>query len=583
MDQPYSIFKFPERLDSWRKVLPYALLLSVSFALYGITAYFQFVWDDVVYVTRNFRIQGLSWPHIKSIWTGTYLGHYAPLHHTFLAILHHFSGMDPFGYHVGQLLVHAACVCLLYFVLQKIESPGIALLACLLFVVHPANIETVAWISETKSTLAFFFFLLSFWTYLRWRESERWTVLILCGIFYILSMLSKINTVVAPAIFLLYEYREGMAFHWKRITGLISLFLISGFFVVVHLASFHGSQNAMESSYYGGLGVHIQNLPFLLFFYLRMTVYPHPLSAWHMFRIYDTFTWEVAAAWIVLVGVAWILYHSNRYIQFWALWFLVFLAPVLQIIPFPIWVADRYLYIPAIGLFVLGSRLFFWVAEGLLRRWERWSWDLAMIVILLAYAWHTQSHLPVWRDQLSFWESTAQTCPTSPYCHFNLGLALLQSGHTEPGVKELIRAIEIRPDPWYLVYLGDAYTLNLRDYRQALIAYNMALAQTGGNMEAEVYAKLARAYILAGRFDEADRAIQVGLRKNAAEPALWVVNGFLKWDQGNREEARKSLEKAVTISGQTSNAAGLIYRYWGSTAEMGPLLSDLRSHEAGEH
>src|SRR5450759_4427247 len=147
MENRYSILAFSERLDSWRKLLPCALLLSVTFALYATTLYYEFVWDDDVYIFQNFRAQGLSSVHIRAIWTGTYLGHYAPIHHMFLAFLHHFSGMEPFGYHLGQLLVHAVCVCLLYFILMKIESARVAFLAGLLFVIHPSNIATVASIS----------------------------------------------------------------------------------------------------------------------------------------------------------------------------------------------------------------------------------------------------------------------------------------------------------------------------------------------------------------------------------------------------------------------------------------------------
>lgn len=580
MDRQISFFCFPEKLDSWRKLLPFALLLSVTFALYATTLYFRFVWDDEFYVLQNFRAQGLSYRHLRAVWTSTYLGHYAPIQHTFLAILHHFSGMEPFGYHLGQLLVHAACVCVLFFLLKKIESPRVALLSCLLFVVHPANIETVAWISETKSTLAFFFFLLSFWAFLRWRENERGRSLALCAAFLILSVLAKINTVVAPAIFLLYDYWQGFSFRWKRLAGLAFLFLISAVLVGVHLKSFHGSETVLESTYYGGLGVHIMNLPFLLLFYIRMVIVPYPLSAWHMFRIYDRFTWVVSAAWLGLLGTLWLLYRSNRRIQFWGLWFLVFLAPVLQIIPFPIWVAERYLYIPAIGMFVLGSRAFFGIWDRLAGGWKRMAWELAIALLLIAYSWEIHAHLPIWRNDQVLWEATAATCPTSAYCHSNFGLALLQVGQTERGVKELIRSVEIRPAPRYLIPLGDAYTLSLADYRQALIAYNMALQEGGRSMGAEFYAKLARAFIKSGNLEQAQRAVDAGAQVDPSDPTLLVINGFLQWKLGKFPLALNSLRKSLAVTGQTSNPSGFFYHYWGDPAEVGRLISDLRPNNS---
>ena len=580
MNHSRSLLGFPERIEPWQRFLPYALLLSVTFALYATTLYFHFAWDDFAYIERNYRIQGFSLPRLWAIWTTIYLGHYAPIHHTFLAALHSFSGLQPMGYHLGQLLFHASCVCLLYFILKKLEAPRVALLASLLFAVHPANVETVAWISETKSTLAFLFFLLSFWFFIRLRDRERWPDGVWCTLFFLLSLLAKINTIVAPAIFLLYDYKRGFSFREGRLWSLGWFFLISAVFVAIHLASFYGSRDIPEgTAYYGGLGVHLQNIPRLVLYYIGMVIFPHPLSAWQMFRIYEEFNWAIGVGWIALLAIAWLLSRSNRHTHFWGLWFLIFLLPVLQIFPFGIWVADRYLYIPAIGVFVLVSRLFFLVGDRFARLWQRLGWEFAMIAVLLAFAWHAQNYLPVWRNNVVLWETTIKSCMSSAYCHNNLGLALLQQGQTERGVKELIRAVEIRPAPRYLVHLGDAYTLSLRDYRQAIIAYSMALEGEGANLQAGYYAKLARAHILAGNLEEASRAIRAGRNIDANDPALLVVDGFLQWKQGNLAGSRETLQRALTITGQTSNSAAFLSSYWGNAAEVGRLLSELRSSQ----
>jgi len=578
MDHKYSLLWFPEKL----RLLPYAFLLSVVFALYGTTLYFNFEWDDHLYVEQNAWIRELSLPHFRAIWSSAYLGHYAPVDHTFLAILYHFYGLDPFGYHLAQVLLHAACLCLLYLVLEKLESPRIAFLAGLLFAVHPTNIETVAWVSEIKSTLAFLFFLLSFLAFLRLRSSEQWWYAIPCTVFLILSVLAKINTVVAPAIFLLYDYRQGIRFKWARIWSLACFFSITVIFAFIHLLSFFWSKGTLAKStlggsYYGGPWVHLANLPFMLFFYIRMVVFPYPLTAWHMFQVYDHFNWIVGVGWIVLLGMGWFLYRSDRDTQFWGLWFIVFLAPVLQVIPNLTWVAERYLYIPAIGAFVLLSRLFFLVWDRLQRVWLRWSWEFAMALALLIFSWRTENHLPVFRDDLTLWEATAITCPTSAMCHSGLGEAFLQDNQVERGVKELIRAVEIRPTYEYLFPLGDAYAFNLGDYRQAIIAYNMAL-QGGGpsSLREELYAKLARSYLLTGQLEEAGRAIQEGIKSNPNNPFLLVDGIFLEWKRGNWQEARISLHRVLPLADQ-SGIIRYIYSYWANAAEVSRLLSDLRA------
>src|SRR5262249_52369765 len=125
----------------------------------------------------------------------------------------------------------------LYFVLSELESQPVALLSSLLFAVYPPNVETVAWVSEIKSTLAFLFFLWSFHFYIRGRNREGWINGLVSAAFLMLSLLSKINTVVAPLIFLLYDYRKNAVPKGRQAAELAGLFLIAVVFASIHLAS----------------------------------------------------------------------------------------------------------------------------------------------------------------------------------------------------------------------------------------------------------------------------------------------------------------------------------------------------------
>ena len=573
---------FSERLHSWQRLLPYALLLSITVALYGPALYYGFVWDDAYYIETNYRIQGLTPVQMKAVWTGTYLGHYAPIHHTFLALLYQLADAEPFGYHLTQLLLHAACVCLLYLILAKIESARIALLASLLFAVHPTNVETVAWVSETKSTLAFLFFLLSFLAFLRLRERGGWGYGVLCAVLLVLSLLAKINTVVAPAIFLLWDYRQRRPFDKHTIASLACYFLMATLLTVVHLSSFVGSPWIDRSAYYGGLGVHLMNLPLLLFFYIQMTLVPHPLSAWYDFPVTLDFTATLAALWVALLAIAGFVLRSNRQIQFWGLWFLVFLAPVLQIVPFGIWVADRYLYIPAVGLFVLASRFYFQVWGRLAPVWPRWGWAAAMCAVLFVFAWRTAIRLPVWKDDVTLWETTIQTCPQTAHCHENLGLALMRAGQVQRGGDHLVHAVRLNPAPLHLLNLGDALALSARNYPEAIRIYRLALespaASTGTfAWVTDGYAGMARAYILQGNLEEAALAVEKGKSLATNNPRLWVVEGFLHWKRGDLAEARRALNISLMITGQTSRFSAFFAYHWGIAADAGKLLADLRA------
>jgi tetratricopeptide (TPR) repeat protein len=436
--------------------------------------------------------------------------------------------------------------------------------------------------------------LLSFLYFIRFRARERSTDGIVSGVFLVLSLLAKINTAVAPAIFLAYDYKQGYTWTRRRAWSLACLFLIAAVFAGLTFSSFRATNTAaswiidstlidqgpphpaLSGGTLGGAHIHFLNAPRVLLFYIRMAIFPYPLSAWHMFRAYGALNWITGAAWIALIGLLWILYRSPRSLQFWQLWTYLFLAPVLHIIPLPIWAADRYLYIPAVGVFVLWSKLFFHILERVAGLGARLALETAMAAVLLALAWQTHSRLPVWRNNLALWETTAKTCATSASCHGNLGVALLGNGSPELAARELALSIQIRPEPYYLAYLGDIYAIRFGDYRRALAAYRMA-QQTGGTLPADFWAKAAKMDYMAGELDQASRAIEIGLKMNADEPGLWLVQGFLQWKQGNREQARRSLQLFLKLEPQSSNSARFINSRWGNAEEVGRLLADLGS------
>jgi tetratricopeptide (TPR) repeat protein len=205
-----------------------------------------------------------------------------------------------------------------------------------------------------------------------------------------------------------------------------------------------------------------------------------------------------------------------------------------------------------------------------------------LAAILITLAWHTQKHVPVWRNDLTLWEATTPTCMESAYCHSGLGQALLSHGQPQRGGDELFRAVQLEPIPLYLMYFADALTISARNYPDAIRFYQAALARAEAPQSfpdlariSELYAKLARVYVLEGDLEEASRAIQAGKNAAADNPQLWVIETFLRWRQGNLEEARKSLGTALLFAGKTSQVKSFIDYYWVDAAETGRLLAEL--------
>jgi tetratricopeptide (TPR) repeat protein len=306
-----------------------------------------------------------------------------------------------------------------------------------------------------------------------------------------------------------------------------------------------------------------------------------------MFLVHGEFNWVIAGAWMGLLLLLWLLYRSDRCTQFWGLWFLVFLMPVLQLVPNPVWVADRYLYVPVVAACVLGSRLIFWIAGRLTAPWQKVGWAVAMSAIAVVFTWHTWNHLPIWRNELALWGATTPGCMQAASCHVSLGQALLANGQPQRGGDELVLAVQLTPAPLYLSYLGDALTLSARNYPEAIVMYRRALdganasgGSVSNSLASDFYAKLARAQIFAGSLDEASRAIEVGKQLDITNPRLWVVEAFLQWKRKNWEGARYSLRTVMEMTGHSSQAANLVGYYWGDAREIGRLLADLHATSA---
>ncbi|MFQ5457487.1 MAG: VanZ family protein, partial [Myxococcota bacterium] len=183
-------------------------LLALLLYLPSLRNGFMPFWDDDDYVLKNASVQALTWPSVKSWLTEPVHGNYAPLVLGSLAIDHALWGLDPAGYHLHNALLHALASGLLVWLLMSLRAPPLAAgVAGALYLVHPVQVESVAWISERKSLLATIFLLLSFIVYAR---ATRPAIasrggLWLSFLLFVAALLSKLSAVVLPGVFFLYD------------------------------------------------------------------------------------------------------------------------------------------------------------------------------------------------------------------------------------------------------------------------------------------------------------------------------------------------------------------------------------------
>jgi hypothetical protein len=450
-------------------LLPYLVLLVVPVLLYFRTMGFEFIpsWDDGDYVIKNPYIRGFTAANLKVIFTEVHTNNYAPIHLLSYMVDYTFWGLDAKGYHLTNFLLHAVNSVVLFVFVKRITGrSGVSFAAALFFSVHPLNVENVAWVSERKTLLTTFFALFSLLYYDKFRRLGGGRFLTIALGLFVCAILSKPLAVILPLIVTAYELFIVQGVGLKRFVPIIFYYLISLVGASISIWA-HVSTKAVEVENLTSeflLGTVYPTMLMVFWKYIALVLFPFNLSGY-----YDT---EVYSSWltlpVVVALIAWIivfviiLWRGNGQVKFWFFWFWIWLFPVSNIIPIAVYYADRYMYMPAVGLFVLlllalekvsGGTLEVTDSHGIVPNRNRAKissrliiWSVVVLVgVYFTYA--SNLRIPVWQDDVIFWEDTVEKSPGLAKTHWNLGYAYEMRGRLTEAEKEYIASIKIYPYP----------------------------------------------------------------------------------------------------------------------------------------
>lgn len=431
--------------DSKPDLLPYIILFLSSAAIYLKTVGFGFIpsWDDAEYVIENIYIRDLTAANLKAIFSAPYLSNYAPLHLLSYSADFIFWGLNPAGYHLTNVILHAVNACLAYYlVLRVTKERTAAIFASILFVVHPINVENVAWVSERKTLLTSLFSFLSFISYLKFRENGRPYQYLACIVLFLAAVLSKPLTVVFPLVLFLYELTYGnLKKGWKYIIPLFVLAAIGAAITV--FAQVGGKSVLQETLTLEVLFGTVYPTMFPIFWkYIGNILLPVNLSGFYdsaLHGVSDPVFMISILGWVLVFILA--LLKGNSHFRFWFLWFWAWLLPVSNIIPLPVYYADRYMYFPALGLFVMAG---LFIARLGKKLGEKPLFAL-MAAIAVFYGVLAFNRADVWRDELAFWKDTAEKSPGQDKARLNLGYAYEMKGMYQEAEREYLAAVNIYP------------------------------------------------------------------------------------------------------------------------------------------
>jgi len=550
-----------------------AALAVVTLAVYGQVISHQFInLDDDVFIRENPMVSGgLTLKGIVWAFTTFCDSNWHPV--TWLS---HMVDCQIFGLNAGEhlfvnALIHVANTVLLFLFLKRVTGASWrSAIVAALFSLHPLHVESVAWAVERKDTLSTFFGLLSLLAYARYAEAPSWKRQALVALWLSLGLMAKSVLVTWPFVLLLLDYWPLRRLEWQPTDGLgrfakawvplirekLPLFcLVAASMVVTYLAqSYAGSQAFVDASFL----LRLSNAIASYAKYLLLTVWPSGLAVNYPLSPGGVPAWQVAAAGVLLLAITAIALREARkrpYLITGWLWFLGTLVPLIGLVQIGAGraMADRYYYIPSIGLFIA---IIFGLAD-LAVAWRVGPVTIAAAsaIVLLILGSLTAMQVNRWRDSVTLFEWTLSVTSNNALIQNQLGDILNRQGKHDEAIAHFTEALRIKPDYYYaLANMGWA----LRQQNKAPEAISFLQRALKVRPNSDTHRQLALVLAGQGKNDDALREFE---KANPNDFESRVRRAEILTRQGKLSEAISQLNEALRLkpdSADVHNNLGLL-------------------------
>ena len=563
------------RSRGWKMAGIGALLTGLVFLVFWQTVRSGFVYDDTLYVTNDRLVQqGLTIHGIIKSLTYEETDYWHPLTWISHMLDYQLYGLWAGGHHLTNALLHAATVVLLFIVLVQMTG---ALWRCAFiaaaWAIHPLRAESVAWIAERKDVLSGLFFVLALGAYVHAVRQPSTSRRLLAAVLFALGLMSKNMLITFPCVLLLLDYWPLLRWNQRAQFGgllkekipLFALSAISG----VSTFLYRGIADAVGQL---PLWNRLQNALVCYAIYLRQSVWPTGLAANYPISNNGYPVWIVAgslALLCLLTAAAVGLRQKRPYLLVGWLWFVGMLVPVIGLVQIGYFAhADRYTYLPQIGLWMAGT----WMVADLAGKWRYRHLMLGVMaaVILCALSDAAWRQVSYWRDGIALWTRALECNPGDPVAHDELGLTLFEQGNLGEAMAHYQEALRLDPDSAKAAYnLGLALEKEGR-MTEAIAEYRAAVRAAPNYGEA--HNNLGFALFRQGQIEEAiaeyREALQIDptdagvynnlgnalLEQRQTEAALESFRNALQFDP-NYAEAHNNLANALVRQGRLEEAA----------------------------
>ncbi|KJU83609.1 Tetratricopeptide TPR_2 repeat protein [Candidatus Magnetobacterium bavaricum] len=485
--------------------------------------------DDPLYVLNNARVRGGLTPD-NVIWafTTTYGGNWHPLTWLSHMLDVNIHGLSPGGHHLTSLMLHATNSVLLLLLLQKMtRARWQSAFMAAVFAIHPMHVESVAWVAERKDVLSGLFWILALWAYVRYVEGPSLRRYVVLGVLFIAGLMAKPMVVTLPVVLVLVDLWPLERFKQNTIAALITeklpLFTIAGISSLITVYA-QESVGAVSSLTWVPLELRISNAIVSYVRYVLKLLVPTALSV--SYPLQDSLPpWLIAGSLLTLLVISIAVIATIRRrpsLSVGWFWYMVTLLPVIGLVQVGAQgMADRYTYIPSIGLFLVLTMAISDVVISYpgpsTQRLIRNAVIASALVVVLLYTVLAHRQVSYWRSAVSLFEHSRSVTGGNYMVYGNLGAALLSANRVEDAVDALKKAVELNPLMW------------------------------------DAYVNMGRALFRLNRMTEAansfSRAIEIRPDNHSAYNGL----GAVMFSTGKKQEAIDLFKKALTLNPNYEN------------------------------
>ena len=554
-------------------------LIVATIAVFWQVQNYEFVdFDDNVHIFENRLIQtGLSLEGIIWAFTTTYPDYWHPLPWLMHMLNYQLFGLNPGGYHFTNLLFHIANTLLLFLVLKRMTGAfWRSSFVSALFALHPLHVESVVWVTECKDVLSTFFWMLTIWAYLHYVESPSLNRYLIVFLFLALGLMSKPMLVTIPFVLLLLDYWPLRRLQFGKSNGAnkaqtnkfinqsckgasifhlvlekIPLLVLS--FVSIYVIFFlRQGEDIVIHIENRSINLRVANALVSYVSYIGKMFWPHHLSTFYPYP--NTLPlWKVSSSVLLLFSLSVLLIRNSQRYPYntvgW-LWYIGTLLPVIGLVQWGLWpsMADRFTYVPLIGLFIIIT----WIFPDILARWRYCKIGLTLsaclvLSTLMICTWLQVRH---WENSIKLFSHAIQVTSNNYPAHYNLGVILARHGKTKQALDHYYETLRIRPD-----YVKAHYNLGVALARQdkieeAITHYYEALRTKPDYIEA--HNNLAVALASQGMFKKAIAHLgeAIRIKRDYADAHYNLGNIFA--EQGKTDKAIIQYHKVLQINPDNS-------------------------------